>query len=241
MRCTAFDWLRHLTSHLKLNEKILFSSIYILDKFITLFTNIKKEELQLISVTCFNISVKFNNITSYSIESIRSLLKNQYSDKEIKYSEAFIFSVVGEVNIYNPYDLVMMTVLKFVDELNCNGLDIKKDEVTERIMMMIEYIAGIEAWYYFSVYEIVLAVVAVYCLVYELNCKIVTDLISGEYPIRNLVKLIIFSFKKNVLIKIKQRNDILLSSINKGLAKKYFKRKPILSFINRCLKCYICY
>ena len=70
LRAYLVDWLAELHFKFKMMPETLFVAIGILDRFLAIETDIKKEMLQTLAITCFHIAGKYEEIYPPELKTI---------------------------------------------------------------------------------------------------------------------------------------------------------------------------
>ena len=86
MRAILYDWLQEVAVELKISREVFQLAIYISDKYLSIHTNVKRSELQLVGSCCFVLASAvdedaFNNV---SMDDFVYLCDNAYNKNQVK-------------------------------------------------------------------------------------------------------------------------------------------------------------
>ena len=94
MRAILYDWMMEVCSELTLKRETYHLSVNLCDRYMTLKANVRKEEYQLIGLTCMYISGKLEEIITPSIDDWASSADDGYSKSQIIQAEKHVLRVL---------------------------------------------------------------------------------------------------------------------------------------------------
>ena len=94
MRAILVDWLIDVHLKFKLLNETLFLTVNILDRYLSVATNLARSKLQLVGVASMLISTKYEEIYPPTVKDYVYITDNAYSKDEILRTESHILSVL---------------------------------------------------------------------------------------------------------------------------------------------------
>lgn len=94
MRALLYDWMMEVCAELTLKRETFHLSLNLCDRYLSLKSNIKKEEYQLIGLTCMYLSSKLEEIISPSLEDWASSADDGYSKSLIIQTELLLLKTL---------------------------------------------------------------------------------------------------------------------------------------------------
>jgi G2/mitotic-specific cyclin 2 len=94
MRFTLIDWIIGLHSSFPWNTETLYLFTNILDRFLSLCTQITTSKFQLVGIACFLIALKYEEQLVPSIKTIAGWAENAFSEEEIVLAERHVLKVI---------------------------------------------------------------------------------------------------------------------------------------------------
>ena len=107
MRSILIDWVININLQFKFKEETLYTSIYIIDSYLSK-KYIKLKNLQLLGVSSLLIASKMNEIYLKRISDFSDITNKAYNEQEIKYME---YDILKELN----FDLLVPSPLSFYE------------------------------------------------------------------------------------------------------------------------------
>jgi cyclin B len=90
MRAILVDWLIDVHLKFKLLNETLFLTVNILDRYLSIATNLSRSKLQLVGVASMLISTKYEEIYPPTVKDYVYITDNAYSKEEILKMESHI-------------------------------------------------------------------------------------------------------------------------------------------------------
>jgi hypothetical protein len=90
MRAILYDWMMEVCSELTLKRETFHLSVNLCDRYMSLKPNIKKEEYQLIGLTCMYLAGKLEEIVTPSLDDWASSADDGYSKAQIVQAEKLV-------------------------------------------------------------------------------------------------------------------------------------------------------
>ncbi|CAG9318064.1 unnamed protein product [Blepharisma stoltei] len=94
MRTILYDWMMEVASEFTLKRETFHLGVTYVDRFLSNYQNIKKEEFQLIGMCCLNLAAKIEEVYPPKIEDWARSCDNGYSLESIRYMENFILKIL---------------------------------------------------------------------------------------------------------------------------------------------------
>lgn len=95
MREQVMDWLIQVHYRYRFREESLFLCFSLLDRVLCLRQHVSKGKLQLVAVSCFLVSTKFEEGVTPSLNDIHLLVGEAYSIEEIQKAERYVLATVN--------------------------------------------------------------------------------------------------------------------------------------------------
>ena len=116
MRGMVVDWLLEVHQIFHFQEKCLFTTIQIIDKYLSKI-NIKIEQFQLLALTALNIASKQEEVEYPILDNFITISKNTLTKKEMIYMENKVLSAI-DYEILSPTILDFFQIYAFICNLN---------------------------------------------------------------------------------------------------------------------------
>ena len=107
MRGVLVDWLVEVHWKFKLYPETLFLTTNLLDRFLSVKSNIARSQLQLVGVTCLLIAAKYEDIYAPEIKDIVHICDKTYKKEEILNMEVLILNTLN-FKITSPSSLLFL-------------------------------------------------------------------------------------------------------------------------------------
>ncbi|KAJ3449311.1 cyclin [Anaeramoeba flamelloides] len=103
MRKVLIDWISEIIFSYNYHNNLLYLTLNYVDRFLSIYC-IKKEQLQLLGITCFILAIKFDSDVIFTMAMGSEICKNIYSCKEIEICEKQILQALNyRLFIQTPY------------------------------------------------------------------------------------------------------------------------------------------
>uniref|UniRef100_A0A914GTR4 Uncharacterized protein n=1 Tax=Globodera rostochiensis TaxID=31243 RepID=A0A914GTR4_GLORO len=112
MRQILVDWLVHVQVRFKMSIETLSLSVHILDRSLLALTEISKQNLQLVGVTCMFIASKYEEVTVPNIEDFVYVAANVFDRDDIMRMEQRVLSGMN-FNLSVPYSMHFLRRYRF--------------------------------------------------------------------------------------------------------------------------------
>lgn len=100
------EWVSAICVNYNLDSQVFFSTVDLIDKFLSKFTNMKIKELPLICFSCLFLSIKFHLSYYPFIKRFSEMCDIKYELKNIIFAEKFVFSIIDMIQLENNYDII---------------------------------------------------------------------------------------------------------------------------------------
>ena len=127
MRAMVVDWLLEVHQIFHFQEKCLFTTIQIIDKYLSKI-NISIDEFQLLALTALNISSKQEEVEYPILDNFITISKNTLTKKEMIYMENKILSVLD-------YEILSPTMLDFF-QIYASVCNLNPVEISQGLYIM---------------------------------------------------------------------------------------------------------
>ena len=127
MRAMVVDWLLEVHQIFHFQEKCLFTTIQLIDKYLTKI-NISIDQFQLLALTALNIASKEEELEYPILDNFITISKNSLTKKEMIYMEKKVLSMIN-------YEILSPTILDFF-QIYANICNLNPVEISQALYIM---------------------------------------------------------------------------------------------------------
>ena len=127
MRAMVVDWLLEVHQIFHFQEKCLFTTIQLIDKYLTKI-NISIDQFQLLALTALNIASKEEEVEYPILDNFITISKNSLTKKEMIYMEKKVLSMIN-------YEILSPTILDFF-QIYANICNLNPVEISQALYIM---------------------------------------------------------------------------------------------------------
>jgi hypothetical protein len=114
MRCIIVNWIYETFLENETQKETIFLAIAILDKYISISTNIDRNNFQLVGITCVWVASKFIQTTWFTIENYLEFCNKRYAKSELELMEMEILTKLQwDINFTTSYHFLKNFKRKF--------------------------------------------------------------------------------------------------------------------------------
>lgn len=95
LRAILFDWILELSEQFKLQRETFYRTMYYLDKYMMIQPCIKRDNFQLLGMSCLWIAVKTEEVNGIRIQNLLEMTGNVYTESQVKETERDLVIKLG--------------------------------------------------------------------------------------------------------------------------------------------------
>jgi hypothetical protein len=95
VRAILVDWILQICSEVKLQRETFYKAMYFVDKYMMIRPRIKRDDFQLIGVTCLWIALKSEEVNSIRVKNLLEMTGSLYTQTQLKEMELDILIKLG--------------------------------------------------------------------------------------------------------------------------------------------------